>query len=307
MENKYVIGGGVSGLVESYYNNCQVIDTQFLGQLNTRFIPGVRLFEYNEKVVSFIKKIFYELKEIVIINQQVIRVGYDYGNYPVRFEANDEFKKAYSLKTRGKEEYEKSFLSSSKNIYYAIKVDNLDCIDTYQFVFQKLLELLKRKNLLIKDKIKAINPVEKSLLCESDHVYQFDDLISTINLNMLLNILCFVKVEQRQYADELRNKLILLPKSFYKLPYYESIYQYVYSIANVITRCSYFKDYRVVETNGEQLDQIIMIDILDKYENLPLQIKDSLNLIEIFGIKLSGRYSQWNHSIKVNQIIEKYE
>lgn len=300
----YIIGGGVTGLIESFYTGYPCIDKNFLGQLNMRFIPGVRLFKDSQQVVSFIERIFKELKEEVTINKQLIKVGYHYSDFQLRSEANIQFKKEYSLKTRGKEEYEDSFLSSGENQYYAIAINKLDCIDTYKLVFDKLLEVLKKRNLLIENKIQRIDVDKNTIMSIDNKFLQYDQLISTINLNILLGLFIH-KQEQYEEVTILKNKLILLPKSFYKLPYQDSLYSYIYSVADMITRVSYFKDYRVAETNGEQLSDIYTI--LDKYENAPLQIKDSLNMTEIFGVELSGRYAQWSHSIKANQTIEKYE
>lgn len=304
---KYIIGGGITGLIESYYNDCLVIDKNFLGQLNMRFIPGVRLFKESDAVRAFIIRIFSDLNEQVTIGQEKIKVGYHYDDWSLKPEASIKFKEAYSLKTRGKKEYEDSFLSSGENLYYAITVNNLDCNETYKFVFDKLLQLLKKKNLLIEDKIESVMVNSNDIIGSSNTVYHYDELISTINLNILLKLLRTLDYRQQLYADELVNELILLPKSFYKLPYQQSIYSYIYSIAAETTRVSYFKDYRVAETNGESLDEIMMKDVLDKYEKAPLQIKTSLKLDTLFGIKLSGRYAQWDHSIKANQTIEKYE
>lgn len=304
---KYIIGGGVTGLIEAYYNDCPVIDKNFLGQLNMRFIPGVRLFKQSNDVIAFILRIFSDLNEEVTVGDQRIKVGYHYDDFNLRSEANAYFKEKYSLKTRGKKEYEDTFLSSGENIYYALTVNGLDCNESYIFVFQKLLQLLKKKNLLIEDKIESIMLSNSDIIGSSNTVYHFDELISTINLNILIKLLRTLDASQEEYVKQLSENLILLPKSFYKLPYQESIYTYIYSIAAETTRCSYFKNYRVVETNGEQLDSIMMKDVLDKYENAPLQIKTSLNFDKLFEIQLSGRYAQWSHSIKANQTIEKYE
>lgn len=292
----YVIGGGISGLIEAYYNNAFCIDTNFLGQLNTRFCPGPRIFKHNEKVVNFIIKIYKELGERVVIDTQLLKIGYEDELGNISNIASDDFKRKYSLITRGKEQYEPSFLSSGENKILAIQLFDLDVYDSYNLVFIRLLKLLERRGAIMTEKVVNIDYLQNQFTTDKN-TYRYDNLISTINLNILLKILKMTE------EDLEMPKLELEKKNFYKLPKQESEYAYVYCINGIYTRRTFFPQYTVVETNGN----VIQHDVLDKYEGLPLQIKNSLNFTSIQGIQLSGRYAEWNHSVKANQIIERYE
>ena len=41
-----------------------------------------------------------------------------------------------------------------------------------------------------------------------------------------------------------------------------------------------------------------------KIENLPIQIKDSMKLDGFEDIKFLGRYAEWNHKIKLNEVVD---
>ena len=42
-----------------------------------------------------------------------------------------------------------------------------------------------------------------------------------------------------------------------------------------------------------------------KFENLPIQIVKSKNVDSVNGIKMLGRFAQWNHKIKANEALDR--
>ena len=42
-----------------------------------------------------------------------------------------------------------------------------------------------------------------------------------------------------------------------------------------------------------------------KIENLPIQIKDSMNIDSFNGITMLGRYAEWNHKVKLNEVVDR--
>ena len=109
------------------------------------------------------------------------------------------------------------------------------------------------------------------------------------------------------------------PKCFYKTEYNEDLdsmmstkkhpslwFDYVYSIGTDWTRQTFFRDYIVYESvNPIEGTHIQGNKILMKFENLPIQIKESLRFETIDGIKMLGRFAEWDHQVKANEVLDK--
>ncbi len=304
----YIIGGGIAGMIASYYSGYKIIDKNPLGQLNLRFIPGVRLLKVDDDVKDFLEELNTKIKLYDVLQEKEIEVGY-VDVFDQITSLSEDFKKRYSLNTRGKEEYEKSFLSSGESSFSVFTADQADPNLFYINLFTALKQWLDDNDMIIYDKVVSVNTELKSLFLHNDgegSYIDYDDLISTIRID-------FLEQMMHDFSGKYEHNYEILKKHFYKCKYidnneeYYNKYAYSYALSNVYTRKSFFPGYIVfetIETINEKQNFIKGHRIIDKYENVPLQIKNSLNLTSFKGIKLIGRFAQWNHSIKSNELIK---
>lgn len=292
----YILGGGVAGLISAFYlNDYVIIDQNPLGQLNLPFIPGPRIIKSNENSISFIKKLGIEFQEKKVL------VGYTENGHKLLDDLTDQFKKDYSLITRNTDKVESSFLSSSEK-EITILTDGTDLF--YNKVFEKCYELVADR--IIKSKVISINTKSKTIQTDNE-LMDYEHVISTLNLKILTKIL--------NIDNEVIN-LNCLKKHFVQCSYDNDYdiniasknYHYIYSTNKQYTRKTYFKDYIVYEMCEENDSSHIESNkVINRICNVPIQIQNSLDIRNLHGIDLIGRYAQWNHSIKANEIINLYE
>ena len=66
------------------------------------------------------------------------------------------------------------------------------------------------------------------------------------------------------------------------------------------------RDYIVYETvEPVKGDTIQGNKILMKFENLPIQLKESHNLETMDNVSLLGRFAQWSHKMKANEVLDR--
>ena len=108
--------------------------------------------------------------------------------------------------------------------------------------------------------------------------------------------------------------LTTLPKCFYQTEYQKDswenhpslFFDYVYSADTDWTRQTFFRDYIVYESvEPIKGDTIEGNKIINKFENLPIQIKESLRIGTIDGIEMLGRFAEWDHQVKANEVLDK--
>ena len=308
MENNYILGAGPAGLIAAYYNeDYKVVDKKPLGQLNMPFIPGPRLLQSNQNMKWFVKEIADDLE--LKIEKCVIGYHEKEGVYD---SPDENFKKQYSMRTRGNEG-EGSHLSEGKTEIMHCEVGELG-EDSYKEIFTRLLKIIKDRGQLIEMSVKSINCETQTIEFEDGTIKDYNDIISTLNINILRKICPAVD----NTCEKLGYDFSTTKKSFYKCSYGFTIpeamdskhpsltYDYIYSIHADWTRCTYFKDYIVYESvKPIEGDSIEGNKIEMKFEDLPIQIKQSQRINEIEGITLLGRFAEWNHKIKANEVLDK--
>ena len=294
-KNNYILGGGVAGLIAAFYNpDYHFIDLNPMGQLNAPFIPGPRIIKDDKNSRNFLDKLKIKYAgttaEVGYVNKQNIAVH-----------LTDEFKKNYSIITRGTDIVEKSFLSSGES---SIKILSDGSDDFYNSVFKKLYELVKDRH--IASKVSEISLKNKVIKLEDGTLLSYDKCISTLNLN----IFCSLAGISKYISPEIKTK------NFVCCKYNEQVdielskkFDYVYSISGLYSRKTYFDDYIVYETILPTHDSKILEgnEIIKTANNVPIQIVNSIDIQNIGGIEMLGRFAQWKHSIKSNEIIDKYE
>lgn len=305
MGRNYVIGGGVAGLLVSLIKGYTIIDKNPLGQLNLPFIPGPRILKKDK----YVEKLLNDLN--IEYHSEIQKIGYKYENQILK-DLSYEYALKYSIITRKTNKVEKSFMSSGEN---EIEILTDGSEDFYSTVFQKIFNL--QKDNIIFENITKIDTVEKNLFFENGENIKYDNLISTINFNIFTELACLpLKITQKPNF-----------KHFYKCEYVnpEDIelskkYSYIYSINGKWTRKTYFKDYivyEVTDTFNEYLKEMkealnfvnssfeIENNTIIKNISAPLQLESSIGINNIANIKMLGRYAEWNHKIKANEILKK--
>jgi hypothetical protein len=305
MKNNYIIGAGPAGLIAAYYMpDYKLVDKSPLGQLKAPFIPGPRLLQSTPNMLKLIKEIFPDWW----INIQTAKVGYSENGESTDMPSK-EFKSKYVEKTRGTKSIEGSHLSEGKNEIEHIELGAMSQ-ESYAKVFNRLLEIIKERGQLIQQSISNIDVVNKTITINDDQqihplIYgQYDNIISTINLNILSKLAPEMDLD----LSELKTK----GKCFYKTDYnakskfFVSKYSYVYSADTEWTRKTYFDNYIVYESVEPITSETIERNKVEmKFENLPIQIVKSKNIDSVNGIKMLGRFAQWNHKIKANEALDR--
>mgnify|MGYP003152174521 CR=1 FL=1 len=306
MENNYILGGGPAGLIAAYYlPDHKVIDKKPLGQLNIPFIPGPRLLQHTPNMISFIREVLPDSNG----QEEIAVIGYN-ENGTVVDSPTKSFKKKYAKKTRGVDKSETSFLSEGKNEIKHIEINGLG-EDSYKFLFTELLKIIKDRGQLVEDSVSKIDPHTRFIEFESGVKEDYNHIISTLNLNI------FKKIMTTLYDFPL--DLSTSKKCFYKTEYKDSIedmsknmnhpslyYDYVYSVDTKWTRQTFFRDYIVYESVEPITEDFIEGNkVLMKFENLPIQIKESHNIERMDNIDLLGRFAQWSHQMKANEVLDR--
>ena len=162
-----------------------------------------------------------------------------------------------------------------------------------------MLKTITKRGQIIQDKIIKIDPDNKNITFSNTVTVPYTDLVSTINLNILKKIMLNNNILEHY---DLSTK----PKSFYVFEHDYEIpeYDYIYSINGVYTRKTFYDNYFVLESD-KCLD--IGKNLLYKVENIPIQIINSINITEVNGIHMLGRYAQWNHKIKFNTLLPEID
>lgn len=291
-----ILGSGIAGLTVFYYlsestrTRNLVITNNIASQTNTKFPLGPRFLHQNKDTEALLRRLGFAIKT------KEIFIGYKNGQ-DVRNYASDEFKEAYSLKSRGTSKVEGSFLSGGgKSGFTAYDISQ---VALGKSLLTKCLEIANKsqKNTIIINDIKNIH--HKKVVTDKN-VYYADNIISTIPLGALLNIVSDGSVRFKLSSSGAEIVHFYLTKDKGK-----SAFDYIYSISDVWYRATYVPemDHWVYETHEPLAFEASFGDrILDKMA-VRSQITSSMNLKELGNIKLVGRYAQLNHSIKTEDVI----
>jgi hypothetical protein len=296
---KYIIlGGGVAGLVSAFYLPEHYLITDKIGGWQNRntFQLGPRLLEVTQATTTFLKKLN------LPTNEKKINIGYRIGDF-TSSSKNENFAKQYALKTRDQENVD-AVLSGNKDVLTVFDIE-------YDLILKKLED--KVKDRIILDKITSIDLENKkvNIVKYPDFPCCWDEMVNTLPINLFCNLSKFDL--QRDFTAFHTTFVKVKPTEYTKFFY--RVYDYIYSIDTVWHRCNIFKDHAVLEIKGKfdpQLQYQIEyngFEILDKitipFAQMKYSYKDLTQIIP--SITNVGRYACWDHSIKMEQIIEQYE
>src|SRR3972149_2445932 len=94
---KYILGGGIAGLIYAFYNkDYEVISTEFGGQMASYFKLGSRYLHRTDQAINFLKDLNLPVEEIRITTGYQTRTD-SYTDIMM----DEDFKKRYYMKSRG--------------------------------------------------------------------------------------------------------------------------------------------------------------------------------------------------------------
>ena len=306
MNKGCIIGGGPAGLIAGYYfPEFPVLDIKPLGQLNLPFIPGPRLIQRTDNSERFVRSVLddaglfgYKIKTVVA------KVAYEEDGVWHTSPPKD-FKRKYTKLTRGKEGIESSYLSEGKNEIEHLEINDMG-ENSYKFLFKTLLKIIdEERGQLKRQQVTQISPAGFIHAREGSGpsmCYQYETIINTLSLKLLAKD--YYGMQGIWRGDELKDlDLTTLPKCFYQTNKGErSIFDYIYGYQDGWTRKTYFKEYMVYESVEPTHPPY---PIINQFENLPIQIKNSLDIDRFDRVYMLGRFAQWNHKIKANEVIDR--
>jgi hypothetical protein len=291
-----ILGSGIAGLTVFYYlaestrTRNLVITNNIASQTNTKFPLGPRFLHQNKDTEALLRRLGFSTKT------KEIFIGYKTGD-EIRNYASDDFKTQYVVKSRGTTKTEGSFLSGGgKSSFTAYEISQ---VALGKSLLNKCLEIANTsdRNQIVINDIKSIN--HKKIITNKN-VYYSDNIISTIPLGALLNVVSDGSVRFKLSSSGAEKVYFFLTSIKGK-----EQFDYVYSISDPWYRKTYVPelDSWVFETHEpEAFAAIYSPRVVDGiFTNS--QITQSMNLKELGSIRLVGRYAQLNHSIKTENVI----
>lgn len=291
--SKFILGGGISGLLYAYYNrDFTVISPDIGGKLNHKFFENVLYLHATEDTQKFLEQIGFEIKKKTQL---------------IKYSKNDKIVKNIS------KEDKIDFIRKKLNDFSYDPVDlNLSTSDYYISVFEvnygELLKKLRDNLSYIEDTV--IKITDDEIITESTR-YRYDKLISTINAKI------FWDLYHKKSDVELKSESITFVLSD-KLP--DHLLSTSFDLCYFIDKDT--KITRISKRRRDQIDSYLyeFSGDLSREECLDYLPKDS-NILEYYidrdGLIFSnknnipprdvlfvGRFASWIHSDKQQDVIK---
>ena len=290
MTNKYIIGGGIAGLIFNFYNpEYKIISPELGGKIKSKAMQNIIYIHATAET----KKLLEDLKISYTKKTNIIKYV---KNNKVLNEIDSEDKITFIRKKIDDKKYEVKDINLSTNDYY---------ISTFVCDYDILLNALIKRCDFIEDKVIRITDTE--IITEKRN-YEYDDLVSTIPANI------FWKIYYKKNIIELNNKEITFVLSD-KVPEYleKENYDLCYFVddKNKYTRISKKENNYLYEFTGninkKDIKKYLPKDakILEYFVEKNGLIITNKNNIPPLNIKFLGRFATHNHSDKMQDIIRE--
>lgn len=288
---KVIIGGGISGLIAAFYNEDYfLISKDIGGQMVNNFL-GPRILEIDEYSEMFLDDLGIEKVE------KVAKIGF-MDSEEVKTESDSDFRLKYYLKSRCLDKalnIPDSIMSQGKNYINYYDVD-------WNYVVDKIKSKIKDK--IINSNVSYIDVESNTLLLDDGRIIEYEDIISTIPAPI------FYKLINETAGVEFK----FIPKLFIvvdKINIDMKNFDYVYCLGNN-------KFHRITKINDNKY--AIEYTTKERYENI---IKNwypspktycqvlygqivSGKVDSFDNISFVGRFAEWKHGIKINNVIERF-
>lgn len=269
---KYILGGGITGLIYAFYNkDYKIITPEIGGQMKSNFSLGPRYLHDT----TYSRRLLNDLNIDII--ESKIKIGYLSDNGFVV--PDDNFRKQYFMKSRNTnslEHFDSSVMNSYKSEIDILKVD-----------FNEIIEKLKTE--VINEKVETIN-LQNNLI---NNKIKFEHVISTMPIN---------KLNLFDYNFQSFDMNYVQYKTFEDLQDYDYVYDIRTSTKfHRITKdakfliCDYFNDVDINTNNEYYINHT-------KLKNAQILSVDFVK--DLSNIKFVGRYGTWNRKWKTESVIE---
>ena len=306
---KYILGGGIAGLIYAFYNkDYKVISDTFGGQMVTDM--GPRYIEANDITRGFLADVGIEIESLPA---KEIRVGYyDNDVKEVVNQPPEHFRNAYWRITRGNIPIENSCMNSNKKSMIVFDIDA-------SIVMDKLIEYFSLSKRIIVEEVCKVNLRRKMIETIGGGEFKFSKMISTLPLPILHKMIC--PAELREFKSTVfyyapTTFLFVRPNEFLYNMFSEGsdfVYVINHKFMHRVTKISnslYCLEMTVDEfTNFSRcnLNEFVPVgkSVLKVGQILSAEYTVFSKTLDKYNIELFGRYAEWNHGIRTTQLIEK--
>lgn len=294
--SKYIIGGGIAGLIAAYYKqDYQIIADDIGGQMAKKGL-GPRILEVNDNSANLLADLGYD-----IVNIKTAKIGYRYENN-FHDTITPEYRRAYYLKSRNLPNtpdviVPDSAMSDGKNRIKYFDIEWKDLIG-------RLYEAVKDR--VITSKVKKIDLKNKTLKIGDKKSLKFKKLISTIPAPVFCKLANItpeqpLKSEKKIFVIVLANALDIKD---YDYVYYPEEHIEYHRITNL------GKNRAAIEYTGNHFKPIAL---MEKWKHIAFTAKElghaqitGGKLPDIPGVEFAGRYAEWNHDIKTDDLVGRF-
>lgn len=298
---KYILGGGITGLIWAYYNKDYTVITEKIGgQMSSEFTLGPRYLHKTDNAESLLK----ELK--IPYSDSIATVGYidDSGWID---KPDLDFRQKYFLKSRGRgkngslEGFDPTVMNGNKSSFPILVID-----------FGELIAKLDDKvgNRLISGRVSSIDLDNMKLEINRGNyrdVLRYDHLVSTIPLNVFARIIDQEYLNSDEYESYTMTYCLAVPSDLTDTKDFD----FVYDARSDVDWHRMTKDNRgvVLDFFGHREDLDLKGSVGNLYKDHKTlwncQIVSKSDEPDISGIKFVGRYGTWNRSWKTEKVIDE--
>lgn len=293
---KWILGGGISGLIFAFYNKeYTIISPDLGGRLNKEFFKNIIYLHETKESEQFLKDVG------ITYNKKTQLIKYSINNQ-VTTDITKENKIQFIKKKLEDNDFNPIDLNLSTDDYY---------INILEFNFADLIEKIKSQINFIQDSI--IRITEKELITENTR-YEYSNLVSTLPAHI------FWKIYYKPQNIDLRSKPITFVLCDKEPDHFRGIkYDMGYFVDDKQ------KYTRISKKPGERDKNNILYEFTGKYDNideLKKYLPSDCNVIEHYidysGIIYSnrnnisptnvlfvGRFAKWDHSGKQQDVIKE--
>jgi hypothetical protein len=297
--SKYIIGGGIAGLISAFYNKDYKIITDKIGGQMAMNNAGPRILEVNKYSDILLKDLGLNDCDI-----KTATIGYRINNKFVN-EINEDTRKQYYMKSRCLKDVStvpSSIMSDGKNTikYYDIE---WDCI------LNKLTEAIF-DNIII-GKVNIIDTNNNILLVNTDlknpdiAYFEYDKIISTIPAPIFFRISNLNPLMELKYAKKV---FIILSNDYMNIDNYDYVYypedKYEFHRATRLKNGRIALEYTTEHSYRSVLNKWNLFS--NSYSHIPIGQIISGKVQTIENVEFIGRYACWNHDIKTDDIVKKF-
>lgn len=292
---KFVIGGGISGLIFAYYNrDYQIISPDIGGKLRNDYLTSTILLHDTPET----KRLISDLKLNLQPKTHIIRYYYKgklLENIPVNLRETMVAKKLTPW-------------NELKNLKLEIKITDttLSTNDIYVPVFKtqisKIIRALAKEIKIIKDKVIRITPEE--IVSEKSR-YEYSEIISTIPAPVFWKL--YGQEKNLKYIPE---TFVLSSTTPIKDPdlHWDLIYfldkNIPYTRVNKYGGDKYLYEFTGGMSKTEVKKLLPELNILHLFKDPYGIVVTDLNNIPPSKVRFLGRFATWNHTNKIQDVIK---